>query len=90
MTYALLPVSYWHCPVPTQYAEQGLCNGRVSFRPSLRLSVCLFHHSTAAAACDGFAAERPCWQGISIVSGKRRAPTALQHGAQQQMRAVPC
>ena len=27
-------------------------------RPSVCLSLCLFHHSTAAAVCGGFAAER--------------------------------
>jgi len=40
---------------PALYAEQGLRNGRASVCPSVRLS----HRSTAAAACDGFAAGRP-------------------------------
>jgi len=34
---------------------QGLCNGRVSVRTSVSLS----RRSTTAAACGGFAAERP-------------------------------
>ena len=38
----------------TQYAEQRLCNGRASVRPS----VCLSRQSTAATAPGGFAAER--------------------------------
>jgi len=49
-------------------------------RPSVSLSVslpvcpsvCLSHHSTVAAACGGFAAERG--QEISIDSGGRQAP----------------
>ena len=40
------------------YAEQGLSNGRESVRPSVRLPVCLFHHSAAARRCSGFAAQQ--------------------------------
>jgi len=32
---------------------------RSNVRPSVRPFVCLSHRSTAAAACGGFAAERP-------------------------------
>ena len=41
-----------------------------------RPSVCLSHRSTAAAACVGFAAERPspCRQEISIDSAVQQAP----------------
>ena len=38
-------------------AEQGLYNGRVSARVSVRPFVCLSRRSTAAAACRWFAAE---------------------------------
>jgi len=48
------------------------------------LFVCLSHHSTAAAACGGFAAERRAGMEISIDSGGRPAATAPQHGAQQK------
>ena len=59
-------------------------------------SVCLFHLSSATAACGGFAA----WdrrQAISIdccMARQQQArppfhPHPQQHGAQQQMRAVP-
>ena len=41
------------CP-PAEYAEQGLGNGRASFRPAVRL----FHRLSAATAAGGFAAER--------------------------------
>ena len=41
------------CP-PAEYAEQGLGNGRASFRPAIRL----FHRLSAATAAGGFAAER--------------------------------
>jgi len=70
-------------------AERGLSNGP--------MSVCLSHHSTAAASCGGFAAERragrdidrpwraTCGQEISnAASAGRPAATAPQHGAQQQ------
>ena len=50
-------------------------------RSNIRRSVCLSHQSTAASACGGFAAERR--------AGRRyRSTAALQHGAQQQTRAV--
>ena len=65
----------------TQHAEQGLCNGRASIRPS----VCLSHRSIAAAAAGRLAARAPCGQEISIDSCGRRATGA---GAQQQMRAA--
>ena len=64
---------------------------------SVRLSLCLFHHSTAASACGGFAAERRAGgRHISIDSGRFRARAhhcssgvaARAAGAQQQMRAV--
>ena len=41
--------------LPTYYAEQGLRNARAYVRLSIP-----YHHSTVAAACGGFAAERPC------------------------------
>ena len=41
------------CP-PAEYAEQGLGNGRASFRPAIRL----FHRLSAATAAGGFAVER--------------------------------
>jgi len=50
-------------------------------RPSVRTSVCLSHHLTAAAACGGFAAERPA----SSIDRQRRAA-----GAQQQRRRSKC
>ena len=52
-----------------------------SVRLSARLSVCLFHRSTAAAACGGFAAGRPAGRKYRSIAGA---------GAQQQMRAVLC
>jgi len=58
--------------------------------PAVRLS----HRSTAAAACGGFAAERPAG-GIyrSIVARRacrlQQARRAAGAGAQQQMRAAP-
>ena len=45
--------------LPAVYAQQGLWNGQASVWPSICPSVCLFHRSTAAAACGRFAAERP-------------------------------
>ena len=52
---------------------------RSGVRPSVR---CTSYHSTAAAACGGFAAERRA-------GGRYRSTaTAPQHGAQQQMRGV--
>ena len=58
-----------------------------------RPSVCLSHRSTAAAVCGGgFAAERSARRTYrSTAAGaaaRRSAANALQHAAQQQMRAV--
>ena len=57
-----------------------------------RSSVCLSHHSTAAAACGGFAAEcRSGWKyRLTAARAGHPAATTPQHGAQQQMRTVPC
>ena len=59
-------------------------------RSSVRLSVCMSHHSTKAAACGGFAAERRAGRrNRSTAAAAGRAPAAApQHGSQQQMRAV--
>jgi len=54
--------------VAAQYVLQRLSNVPESVRPSVRPS----HHSTAAAACGGFAAERRA----SIDSGGRPAANA--------------
>ena len=68
-------ISYPYNACPQQsfwrtYAEPGLWNGRVSVRRSVRPSVCLFHRSTAAAACGVFAAERPAGRmHQSIIAG---------------------
>jgi len=48
------------------YTQQGLCNGRC---PSVFLS----HLSIAAAACGGFAAERPAGQRYRSIAGRRWA-----------------
>ena len=62
---------------------------------SVRPSVCLRHHLTAATACGGFAAERRVAEDIDRqrrdpgVKQQRRRSTGPQHGAQQQIRAVP-
>ena len=64
---------YRHCLC----AEQALCDGPVSVRPSVRLSVPSFGRSSG-----GFAAERR-------VGTVQPAAAAPQHGGQQQMRAVP-
>jgi len=48
---------------------------------SVRPSVCMSHRSTAAAACGGFAAERPADTRYRSIAGA---------GAQQQMRVVSC
>ena len=50
-------------------------------RSSVRPSVCLSHHSTAAAACGGFTAERCVG---TRYQQQRRNSTRSQHGAQQQ------
>jgi len=53
-------------------------------RSSVCPSACLSHHSTTAAACGGFAAERRA-------STWHAAATAPQHGAHEHMRATaPC
>jgi len=70
--------SYSHL-LPLLYVEQGLWNGRVSVRPSVSPSVCLFHRSRAVMACSGFAAKHPAG---------RRYRSAAGAGVQQQMRAV--
>ena len=53
---------------------EGLCNGTTS----VCLSVSLFHLSTAAAACGGFAAVGPAGR-ISIDSNRRRTPSSTTH-----------
>ena len=40
-------------------------------RPSVRLSVCLSHESTAAAASEGFASERPAGRIIISIDSRR-------------------
>jgi len=57
-------------------------------RPSVRLSVCLFHRSTTTTAAGGFAAERRRLREISVDSCGRR--TAGAAGAQQEMRVASC
>jgi len=53
-------------------------------------SLCLSHHSTAAAACGGFVAERRSGSTHAARGGPPAAEPqpGPQHGAQQQMRAV--
>jgi len=71
--------------------QQGLCNGTVS----VRLTVCLFQLSTAAAARGGFAAVGPAGRKYRSIAAQP-APSsngaqqhgALQHGGLQQRRAV--
>jgi len=83
-------------PVPltvlAQYAEQGLYNSQVSVRPSVRLSLCMSHHLTTAAACGSFAAE--CRVGriyqLTAESAGLPAATALQHGAAVWRSAAKC
>ena len=72
-----------------------VCSNRPRYetavRPSVRPSVCLSHHATAAAACGGLllSAVRP---GVVDRQQRRRAEcqpaAAPQHSAQQQTRAV--
>ena len=64
-------------------------------RPSVCLSVCLSHQSTASAACGGFAAGCPPRAGD--IARQHRRPALSSNGAhrarhctQQQMRAVSC
>ena len=75
----------WHCPRSMRsrvYASVG--------RPSVCLSVRLYHPAAA----------RPCWLRVCccgpggheidrLLHDRRPAAAAPQHGAQQQMRAVP-
>jgi len=49
------------------YAERGLCNGTVSVRLSVCLSVSLAH-SPAAATCGGFAAVGPASGGYRSIA----------------------
>jgi len=61
------------------YAERGLQTvERPSVRPSLCPSVGQSHHSTAAAECEGFAAERPT---VSRYSVQRRNAVRQQKNA---------
>jgi len=61
--------------LPAEYAEQGLCNGLASVRPS----VCLSHRLTAATAGGGFAAEHPVGRRYrSIAAGALVAPCCTQ------------
>ena len=72
--------SEWLLALPAQYAEQGLCNGRASVRPSVRLSVCLsvpaidHCNSVRRVCCCG-----PGGQEISIDRGGRRFPQHETH-----------
>jgi len=59
---------------------------RLSVLPSVCLSVCLSHYSTAVVTCSGFAAERRVDRRCH--RQRRRHSRGLRHGAQQQMRAV--
>jgi len=64
-------------------------------RPSVCLSVCLSHQSTASAACGGFAAGCPPRAGDIARQHRRPALSSngahrARHCAQQQMRAVSC
>ena len=66
--------SYWHC---LHTMRRRVCVLLVVC-PSVRPSVCLSHHSTAAAVCGGFAAEHR--------AGRRYRSTTAGAGAQQQRR----
>jgi len=63
--------------LPAWHGQQGLYNGTVS----IRLSVCL-SHSLAALRC---------WRAedIESIDCPMLSSSPPQHGAQQQMRAVP-
>jgi len=56
-------------------------------RPSVRLSVCLSHRSTAATAAGVFAAERSADRRYRSIAGVLRG-RAAGAGAQRQMRAA--
>jgi len=43
---------------------------RLSVRPSVRLSVCLSHHSAAARYCGGFAAVGPAASGYRSIAAR--------------------
>jgi len=65
--------------LPAEYAQQGLCNCRVSVHPT----VCLSHRSTAAT---GLLLSARCGQEIS--TDTLRAPCCRRADARQQMRAA--
>ena len=52
--------------LPAQYVEQVSVTVK---RPSVGLSICLSHRSTSAAACGGFAAERPPGRRYRSIAG---------------------
>jgi len=62
----------------TKNPSQALLTADAVRLRGIGLFVCLSHHSTAAAACGGFAAERRAGIEISIDSGGRPAATAPQ------------
>ena len=79
----------WHCPHAVYFAEQGLQNGTVSVRPSVRPSLCLSVPSIDR--CSGVW-RVCCWAPRRVVDIDRQrrrstAPSKL-HGGQHQMRAV--
>jgi len=70
--------------------RQGLCNGTMSVRPSVRLTVCLSRLSTAAAACGGFAAVGPAGRRYRSIAARptppqqrRRSSTAVSSKGEQ-------
>ena len=73
------------------YTAQGLCNGPASVRPSVRLSVCLSRHSTAAAV--GLLSSA-LWAGY--IAGElparcgRRTQAASSSGARRVCCRAPC
>ena len=68
---SLLALSLW-------YAQQDLCNGLMSVRPSVCLSVPSIDRSSGVRRVCCWA---PRVQEMSIESGGRRAATTPQHGA---------
>ena len=64
--------NFWHC----LHSMRNRVYVTGCVRPSVRSSVCLSHHSTAAAACGGFDAKRRV--------GKTYRSTAAGAGAQAQ------